>query len=83
MQEKETNRFRFFSDTARLNKSCRRGRLEATGGMNRGHAVDAARGDRKLGAIGCRGTSWSEKLDDKKLRGALGSAIGTERIPVF
>ena len=35
------------------------------------------------GAIGCRGASWSEQLDGKELRGALGSAIGTERIPVF
>ena len=49
LQEKETNRLRhrycgqsFFSDTARLKKSCRRGRLEATGpeGTNGGHAVD-------------------------------------------
>ena len=32
----------------------------------------AARGDRKLGAIGCRGASWSEQLDGKELRGALG-----------
>ena len=33
---------RFFSDTARLKKSCRRGRLEATRAerMNGGHAVD-------------------------------------------
>ena len=43
----------------------------------------AAQGDRKLGAIGCRGASWSEQLDDNELRGVLGSAIGTERIPVF
>ena len=43
----------------------------------------AARGYWKSGAIGCRGASWSEQLDDKELRGALGSAIGTERIPVF
>ena len=31
---------RFFSDAARLKKSCRRGRLEATGGTNGGHDVD-------------------------------------------
>ena len=33
---------RFFSDMARLKKSCRRGRLEATRaeGMNGGHAVE-------------------------------------------
>ena len=43
----------------------------------------AARGYWKLGAIGCRGASWSEQLDDKEFRGALESAIGTERIPVF
>ena len=38
----------------------------------------AARGDRKLGAIGCRGASWSEQLDGKELRGALGSARNGE-----
>ena len=43
----------------------------------------AARGDRKLGANGCRGASWSEQLDGKELRGALGIVIGTERVPVF
>ena len=43
----------------------------------------AARGYWKLGAISCRGASWSEQLDGKELRGALESAIGTERIPVF
>ena len=43
----------------------------------------AARGYRMSGAIGCRGPSWSGQLDGKELRGALGSAIGTERIPVF
>ena len=31
---------RFFSDTACLKTSCRRGRLEATEGTNVGHAVD-------------------------------------------
>ena len=36
----ETNRFCFFPDTARLKKSCRQGRLEATGGMSGGHTVD-------------------------------------------
>ena len=30
----------------------------------------AARGYWKLGAIGCRGASWSEQLDGKQLRGA-------------
>ena len=29
----------------------------------------AARGYWKLGAIGCRGASWSEQLDGKELRG--------------
>ena len=29
----------------------------------------AARGYRKLGAIGCRKGSWSEQLDGKELRG--------------
>ena len=29
------------------------------------------RSDRKSGAVGCRGVSWSEKLDGKELRGAL------------
>ena len=32
----------------------------------------AARGGRKSGADGCRGASWSEELDGKELRGALG-----------
>ena len=32
----------------------------------------AARGDRKIGANGCRGASWSKDLDGKELRGALG-----------
>ena len=41
----------------------------------------ATRGYWKLGAIGCRGASWSEQLDDKKLRGALGSAIGAINFP--
>ena len=45
--------------------------------------LKAARGDRKLEANGCRGASWSEQLDGKELRGALGSAIGTKRTPVF
>ena len=31
-----------------------------------------ARGDRKSGMDGCRGASWSEELDGKELRGALG-----------
>ena len=38
----------------------------------------AVRGDRKLGAVGCRGASWSEQLDCKELRGALGSARNRE-----
>ena len=42
----------------------------------------AARGYWKLGAVDCQGASWSEQLDDKELRGALGSAIGTERISI-
>ena len=35
------------------------------------------------GATDCWGASWSEQLDGKELRGALGSAIETERISVF
>ena len=42
-----------------------------------------ARGYEMSGAIGCRGASKSEQLNGNKLRGALGSAIETERIPVF
>ena len=38
----------------------------------------AARDDRKLGAIGCRGEAWSEQLDGKELRGELGSARNRE-----
>ena len=41
----------------------------------------AARSYWKLGAIGCRGASWSKQLDDKELRGALGSTIGAENFP--
>ena len=33
--------------------------------------------------IGCRGASWSKQLDDKELRGVLGSAIGAKTFPVF
>ena len=40
----------------------------------------AAQGFRMSGVTGCWGTSWSEQLDGKELRGALGSAIGTEWI---
>ena len=40
--------------------------------QDKGMPSRAARGDRKLGADGCRGTSWSKELDDKELRGALG-----------
>ena len=43
----------------------------------------AARDYKISGAIGCRGASWSEQLDGRELHGALGSVIGTERIPVF
>ena len=37
----------------------------------------AARGYWKLGAIGCRGASWSEQLDGKKLRGEDSPFLGT------
>ena len=40
----------------------------------------AARGYWKLEVIDCQGASWSEQLDGKELREALGSAIGTKRI---
>ena len=45
-------------------KSRRRGLLEATWtwGRNRGHDVMVTWGDWKLGANGCRGTSWSDEL---------------------
>ena len=51
--------------------------------QDKGMPMMAARGYWKLGAIGCRGVSWSEQLDDEELRGALGSTIGAERVPVF
>ena len=35
----------------------------------------AARGDRKSGANGCQGASWSEERNGKKLRGALGGGL--------
>ena len=42
------------------------------------------RGDRKSGANGCQRVSWSEALDGKELRGALGGKRNLpERIPVF
>ena len=37
----------------------------------------------KLRAIGCRGASWSEQPDDKEVRGAPGSARGSERVLIF
>ena len=77
---------RFFSDTAHLKKSsCRQGRLKAIGaeGTNGGHAVDGGSMLSEVRSDRCRGASRSEQLDGKKLRRALGSAIGTERIPVF
>ena len=52
-------------------------------GHDEGMPSKMAQGDWKLGAIACRGASWSEQLDDKELRGALGSAIGAEMILVF
>ena len=38
-----------------------------------GMPLRATRGSRKLGADGCRGTSWSKELDGKELREALGN----------
>ena len=37
----------------------------------------AARGYWNLGAIGCRGASWSEQLDGKELRGEDSRFLGT------
>ena len=37
----------------------------------------AARGYWKLGAIGCRGASWSEQLDGKELRKKDSRLLGT------
>ena len=51
--------------------------------QDKGMRSRAARGDRKLGANGCRGASWSEQLDGKELRGALGSAIRNREDPRF
>ena len=58
-------------------------RLEELKGRTEVMPSLVARGYWKLGVIGCRGASWSEQLDGKEHRGALGSAIGTEKIPVF
>ena len=41
-------------------------------------AVRPARGDRKSGANGCQGASWSEELDGKDLHGALGGERNLE-----
>ena len=38
----------------------------------------AARGDRKSGANGCQGASWSEELKGKELREALGGKRNLE-----
>ena len=51
--------------------------------QDKGIPSRAARGDRKLGANGYRGASWSEQLDGKELRGALGSAIRNREVPRF
>ena len=48
-----------------------------------GMSSRATQGYWKLGAIGCRGASWSEQLDDKELRGALGRVIEAEIFLVF
>ena len=46
--------------------------------QDKGMPPTVARGEWKLGAVGCRGTSWSEQFDGKELRGALGSARNRE-----
>ena len=75
--------FRRMIDSESL--SCRRGTGESfTSYVSRSIGFSAARlvwkfravnsheGERMSGMNGCQGMPWSEKLDDKKLRGALG-----------
>ena len=47
--------------------------------QNEGVSSRTTRGYWKLGAIGCRGASWSEELDDKELHEAPG--IGAKNFP--
>ena len=51
--------------------------------QDKGLPSRAARGDRKLGENGCRGSAWSEQLDGKELRRALWSAIRNREDPRF
>ena len=48
--------------------------------QDKGMPSKAARGQWKLDADGCRGTSWSKELDDKEFRGALGGERDLELI---
>ena len=51
--------------------------------QDKGLPSRAARGDRKLGANGCRGSAWSEQLDGRELRRALWNAIRNGEDPRF
>ena len=48
--------------------------------QDKGMPLRAARGERKLGVDGCRGTSWRKELDGKQLRGVLGGERDLELI---
>ena len=51
--------------------------------QNEGMSSRTTRGYWKLGAIGCRGTSWSKELDDKEPLGASRSVRGSKNSRVL
>ena len=51
--------------------------------QDEGVSSRTTRGYWKLGAIGCRGASWSKELDDKEPHGALRSVRGSENSRVL
>ena len=52
--------------------------------QDEGMSSRTTRGYWKLGAIGCRGTSWRKELDDKELHGAPGARENrSQEFPIF
>ena len=64
----------FFGGSVTRDPNAFRSRTDEIPCQDKGMPLRAARGYRKLGAIGCRGASWSKELDGKD---------SAERIPVF